>query len=237
MAENTDLQTVSNSTRRKFLKYAALGATGVALVASGANGMLSPLRVSAASQERETANGVDSDPSAIAQEFFANAGTTFILVPVPNTNPQEFTHTVDGVVQVSRLGACTVHFDLIVTATGSTTQPYTVKGTQTITTADGASIVTSSVNGYLSSNPDNATFLGIHYELKFTGGTGKLEDARGLTVLHGFAAISTDPGHENLPGSKGVKPQDADLIAPPSGDLTGKACWVMQGILELPGET
>ena len=137
-------------------------------------------------------------------------------------------------VQVSSLGDCTVHFDLVVTSTGSSTRPYTVAGAQTITTANGASTVTSSVNGYLSSNPANATFLGIHYELKFTGGTGQLAGAKGHTVLQGFAPIATAPGSEDFPGSTGILPQNADLIAPPSGDLTGKACWIMQGTLESP---
>ena len=173
--------------------------------------------------------------SASAREFLANAGTTFVLVPVLGTSPQQFTHTVDGVVQVSPLGACTVHFDLIVTATTSPSRPYLVTGTQTITTADGASSLTSSVDGYLSSNPENATFLGIHYKLRFTGGTGKLASARGTTVLTGFAALALAPGTIDFPGFTGVYPPDADLVAPPSGDLTGKACWLMQGDLELPG--
>lgn len=202
--------------RRKFVKDIAVGSIALASMPM----LLNTLSASANSQ------------GGGKREFSANAGTTFILVPVSKT---QLTHTVDGVVQVSPLGDCTVHFDLIVTATGSSSRPYSVAGTQTITTADGASSVTSSVNGYLSSNPANATFLGIHYELKFTGGTGQLAGARGRTVLQGFAAISTAPGSEDLPGSTGVKPVDADLILPPSGDLTGKACWVMQGSLELPG--
>jgi hypothetical protein len=171
---------------------------------------------------------------ARAEEFFANAGTTFVLVPVPLSSPQQFTHTVDGVVEVSPLGDCTVHFDHIVTATDSSTRPYLVMGTQTITTADGASTVTSSVDGYLSSNPANATFLGIHYQLSFTDGTGKLAGAQGGTVLKGFAALALAPGSEDFPGSLGVYAPDADLIDPPSGDLTGKACWVMEGHLESP---
>jgi hypothetical protein len=233
MTENTkeDSETISNSTRRKFLEYAALGAAGVAVVASGAN-ILSPLRVAAATQGVQASSKLA--PTSSAQEFFANAGTTFILVPIPSTSPAQNTHTVDGVVEVSPLGACTVHFDLVVTSTTSPTKPYTVTGTQTITTADGSSTVTSSVNGYLSSNPANATFLGIHYELKFTGGTGKLAGARGHTTLQGFAATATAPGSIDFPGSTGILPQNADLIAPPSGDLTGKACWVMKGTLESP---
>jgi len=172
--------------------------------------------------------------SASAGEFSANAGTTFILVPVPKTNPtgpQLFTHTVDGVVEVSPLGDCTVHFDLIVTATGDAKRPYTVAGSQTITTADGKSSVTSLVKGYLSSNPANGGFLGIHYQLTFTSGTGQLAGARGETLLSGFAALAMNPGYEDLPGTANVYPPDADLIAPASGNLTGKACWIMKGNL------
>lgn len=176
-----------------------------------------------------------SGTSSSAGEFSANAGTTFLLVPLLSTSPLQFTHTVDGLVEVSSLGDCTVHFDLIVTATDSVGRPYLVTGTQTITTADGTSSVTSAVDGYLSSNPANPTFLGIHYKQTFTGGTGELAGARGRTVLEGFAALATAPGFEDFPGSTGVQPQDAGLIAPPSGDLTGKACWVMLGNLILPG--
>ncbi len=99
--------------------------------------------------------------------------------------------------------------------------------------------MTSSVDGYLSSNPANATFLGIHYQLSFTDGTGKLAGARGSTVLTGFAALAKAPGSEDFPGSIGVYPPDADLINPNTlpgqSNLTGKACWVMEGNLESPG--
>jgi len=232
--ENSEV--TSSSTRRKFLEYAALGAAGVAVVASGSANILSPLRVAGATQGTQKTSGAklsSTSSASVGQFFFANAGTTFVLVPIPSTSPQQYTHTVDGVVNVLPLGNCTVHFDLIVTSTGSSSIPYTVSGTQTITTADGSSTVTSSVNGYLSSVPANATFLDILYELKFTGGTGQLANARGQTVLQGFAAIATAPGEDDFPGSVGILPQNADLIAPPSGDLTGKACWVMQGTLDL----
>jgi hypothetical protein len=168
---------------------------------------------------------------ASAGEFSAFAGTTFILVPVLNTSPLQFTHTVDGVVEVSPLGDCTVHFDLIVTATGDSERPYTIEGPQTITTADGNSSVTSSVQGYLSSNSANPSFLGIHYKLAFISGTGRLAGAHGKTRLGGFAALALNPGFEDLPGTLNVYPPDADLIAPTAGNLTGKACWVMEGNL------
>lgn len=174
-------------------------------------------------------------PSASASQFSAFAGTTFILVPVPKTSPQLFTHTVDGVVQVSALGDCTVHFDLLVTSTADPKRPYDVEGTQTITTADGSSSVTSSVKGYLSANPANATFLGIHYKMVFVSGTGLLADARGATQLRGFAALAMNPGYVDLPGTPNVYPPDADLMLPGSGNLTGKACWTMKGELKWRG--
>lgn len=68
------------------------------------------------------------EASANAGEFSANAGTTFLLVPLLSTSPLQFTHTVDGLVEVSSLGDCTVHFDLIVTATDSVGRPYLVTG-------------------------------------------------------------------------------------------------------------
>ncbi len=174
--------------------------------------------------------------SASAGEFSAFAGTTFILVPVPNTSPQQFTHTVDGVVEVAPLGDCTVHFDLIVTMTADSERPYNVAGTQTITTADGKSSVTSAVQGYLSSNPANASFLGIHYKLVFINGTGQFTGAEGKTQLDGFAALALNPGYVDLPGTLNVYPPDADLIAPALGSLTGKACWTMKGHLVFPGK-
>ena len=174
--------------------------------------------------------------SARAEEFSAFAGTTFILVPVPHTSPQLFTHTVDGVVEVCPLGDCAVHFDLIVTMTGDSERPFNVAGTQTITTADGKSSVTSSVQGYLSSNPANGSFLGIHYKLAFISGTGQLKGAHGKTELAGFAALALNPGFEDLPGTPSVWPPDADLITPTPGNLTGKACWSMKGDLVFPGK-
>ena len=174
--------------------------------------------------------------SARAEEFSAFAGTTFILVPVPHTSPQLFTHTVDGVVEVCPLGDCAVHFDLIVTATTDPKRPYDVEGTQTITMADGTNSVTSSVEGYLSANPANGTFLGIHYKLTFKSGTGRLARADGKTELAGFAALALNPGFEDLPGTPSVWPPDADLITPTSGNLTGKACWTMKGDLVFPGK-
>jgi hypothetical protein len=174
--------------------------------------------------------------SASAREITAFAGTTFILVPVANSSPLQFTHTVDGVVEVSLLGSCTVHFDLIVTATSDSKRPYNIAGTQTITTADGKSSVTSLVKGYLSSNPANATFLGINYKLTFSSGTGQLAGAQGKTELSGFAALALSPGYEDLPGTPNVYPPDADLITPAQGSLTGKACWIMKGNLKLRGE-
>ena len=46
-----------------------------------------------------------------------------------------------------------------------------------------------------------------------------------------IAALALSPGSEDFPGAA-IFPPDADLIAPPSGDLTGKACWLMHGNLD-----
>jgi hypothetical protein len=167
--------------------------------------------------------------------FSAIAGTTYVLTPIPDTTPQQYSHTVDGVVRVASLGDCTVHFDLVVTLTDSPTSLVT--GTQIITTGDGKSTLISKVNGYVTPDPANATFLDIHYDLSFTDGTGEFAHAQGHTLLEGFAAAAPSPGSEDFPGLTGVYPVNADLIDPnsvlgQSGDITGKATWMMQGHLD-----
>src|SRR5262245_14197419 len=75
---------------------------------------------------------------ALADDIKANAGTTFTLVPTEfdaNGNPTKFTHTVDGVVRVSLLGRCTVHFDVVGVPRPDGT--FTGVGTLRITSADG----------------------------------------------------------------------------------------------------
>src|SRR6266480_3815392 len=74
--------------------------------------------------------------SISAADVRVNAGTTFDLIPT--ADPSVFTHTVDGIAQVSLLGNCTVHADVVVRFPASPGQPPTLNGSFTFTTADGA---------------------------------------------------------------------------------------------------
>lgn len=120
----------------------------------------------------------------------ANAGTTFILTPVPGSTT-EFPHTVDGVVQVSLLGNCTVHFDVIMFAPKTAKDPFTLLGTLRITSADGTTTLDADVVGKATVDPANANFLNLHYDVKFTGGTGTMAHARGKADIDGFAMFTS----------------------------------------------
>src|SRR5258705_9597807 len=67
--------------------------------------------------------------SISAADIRANGGTTFDLLPT--ADPGVFTHTMDGVVQVSLLGNCTVHADVVVRFSANPSQPPTAKGSFT----------------------------------------------------------------------------------------------------------
>lgn len=181
--------------------------------------------------------------AAGAREFRAHGGTTFVMIPILSSNPLQYSHTVDGVVWISLLGDCTFH--ALVTATVPTPPsaiwPLT-DGVFTITTADGTSTLTATAEGYGKLNPANPAILDIYYKVTFTGGTGRLANAHGTAeIVDGFAALATNPGFVDFPGSLGpVYPPNADLIDPnllpgQSGDIIGKACWLMNGNLELSG--
>ena len=135
-----------------------------------------------------------------------HAGTTFDLKAVEfdsSGHATKFTHTVDGVVRVSGLGNCTFHADVIVTQ-ASPNDPYILAGTFLITTADGTTSLNADATGIGSPDPDNSTlFLNFHYDVKFTGGTGSMRNARGSADVDGFAMFTSES--------------------------TGKATWLLQG--------
>lgn len=143
----------------------------------------------------------------------AHAGTTFVLTPeafdANNGNPTLFTHTVDGVVRVSLLGNCTVHFDVIVGAPKTATDPFTLVGTCRITSADGATTLDAEVEGTGTLDPANPAFLNFHYDVKFTGGTGQMANARGTADIDGFAMFTSA--------------------------TTGKATWLLEGNVSTRG--
>ena len=142
----------------------------------------------------------------------AHAGTTFNLTPVAfdaNGNPTMFTHTVDGVVRVSVLGNCTFHADVIVGAPKTAQDPFTLAGTCRITSADGSATLDAEVVGTGTPDPANPSFLNFHYDVRFTGGTGPMANARGTGDIDGFAMFTSAS--------------------------TGEATWVLQGNVSTHG--
>lgn len=177
--------------------------------------------------------------------FTAHAGTTFVLTPIAG-QPGQFSHTIDGVYVSPLLGDCTFHGEAIMSAPTPPSNIWPITGgTFTITTVDGNTSLTASAEGSAvqvsSQDPTNDPCFDFHYTVTFTGGTGKLAGAQGnAEITEGLAAVGGQPGYEDLPGLTGVYPPNADLIDPnslpgQSGDLTGKACWLMIGHLEVPG--
>ncbi len=159
-----------------------------------------------------------------AEEFHANAGTTFILAPA-STPGGPRSHTIDGVYLNSLLGDCTFHATANLVETASPTYFLITDGLFTITTADGASTLTASADGTLIVNPANGYMADIQYKVTFTGGTGRLARARGSAELHGFVYFTdidlTQPGEDS--NAYGIVPAGAN---------TGKACWLMDGDLK-----
>jgi hypothetical protein len=146
-------------------------------------------------------------PCANAGVIKGHAGTTFNLTPVSfdsNGNPTKFTHTVDGVVRVFELGNCTFHADVIVFPPKTTADPFILVGTFRITTADGATTLNADAAGTATPDPTNPTFfLNFHYDVKVTGGTGAMTNARGVADVDGFAMFTSAS--------------------------TGKATWLLEG--------
>ena len=147
-----------------------------------------------------------------ATEITATAGTTFVLTQTP-TNASLFTHTVDGVVQVSHIGNCTVHFDVLVTAVSAGL--FELRGSLAITNATGATTLNADVEGFGIIDPDNANILNIHYEVVFTGGSGVFTGATGYAEINGFALFTTQ-----------------GLVQPKGAYATGKATWTMKGTVK-----
>jgi hypothetical protein len=141
---------------------------------------------------------------ARADELKAHAGTTFTLIPVEfdnHGNPTKFTHTVDGVVRVSQIGNCTVHFDVVVVPHPDGT--FTGVATFRITSADGQTTLDG--EGVAKVTPAEPGFGDFHYDVKFVGGTGLMTNARGVAQIDGFAMFTSQSA--------------------------GKATWLMHGHL------
>jgi len=155
-----------------------------------------------------------------------NAGTVFNLAPVfdANGNPVfPWFHEVRGVVQVSNLGNCKVVFHVTINA-GTDGHANDLEGTMTITTLAGDKLETSVVGW---GNPDpkdpSGRMFTLHYDVTVTGGTGKLEGARGFGEINGAFMFSGNPG------------EDADTSDDRFCDgYAGVATWLYEGVLVLP---
>jgi hypothetical protein len=129
--------------------------------------------------------------AASAVELRANAGTTFAT----EFGPGGLTHKVDGIAQVSLVGNCKVHFDLVGELPADPTQPIAAKGSLTITSANGDDTLSATVIGSVTADPANPQeFANFHYRVRFTGGTGEFEGARGIAVIKGAGVYTSQTG-------------------------------------------
>src|SRR5262245_57724956 len=127
--------------------------------------------------------------STHAADIRVNAGTTWVLGPT--ADPSVLTHTVDGIVQVSLLGNCAFHADVLVGLPASPDQPYTLKGTFTFTSADGTTTLNADAVGTGTPDLANVSFLNFQYHVTFTGGSGQFVRARGEAEIDGAALFTS----------------------------------------------
>jgi len=140
----------------------------------------------------------------------ANAGVTFALAPT--TDPSRFTVTADGVVQVSLMGNCSEHADLVVQFPTAPGQPITLSGSVTLTSSDGANSLKFNVTGTAAPDPANPGFLNNNYQATFTGGTGAFASAAGTAQISEttkFTSPATGTGTWTMKGY---------VVTPPSAN-------------------
>jgi hypothetical protein len=127
--------------------------------------------------------------SLSAGDIRANGGTTWVLGPTDD--PSVFTHTVDGVVQVSLMGNCNIHADVVVRFPTDPSKVPTLNGSFTFTAADGVTTLKASAEGTGTPDPANPSFLNFQYHIAFTGGSGQFTNARGEAIIKGVALFIT----------------------------------------------
>jgi hypothetical protein len=129
---------------------------------------------------------------AKAGEIRGNSGNNFTLTPT--ATPGVFTLTHPGVARVSLLGNCTFDGTETLVMPATPDQPLTTVGTFRFVSADGSSTLDAEVEGTGMPDPANPNFVNLHYTLKFTGGTGKMANARGKGQLTGTAMLTSPSG-------------------------------------------
>jgi hypothetical protein len=121
----------------------------------------------------------------------ANAGTRFTLGP----SDQEgvLSHTVDGVAQVSVIGNCIVHFDVLARPEPPGV-PWKVEGTMYFLYPNDGSILRLKVTG--SVLPELDVPIGnFHYDAEVISGEGQFAGARGQGEINGAAMFIDTEGN------------------------------------------
>lgn len=154
-------------------------------------------------------NGGDTLPTNAAA-LRANAGNTFVLTPT--LDPSVFKITADGVVQVSLMGNCSEHAEILVQFPASAGQPILLTGTGTLTSSDSATTLNFSVSGTATPDPANPAFFNNNYQATFTGGTGALASAKGVAQISELVKFSSQTAGTGTWTMKGY------VITPPAGN-------------------
>ena len=97
----------------------------------------------------------------------------------------------DGLDQVSSIGNCTFDGEEVVLVPAGQGQPFILKGTWRFVAADGATSLNAEAEGTGTPAPANPNFVNIRYDVKFTGGTGRMANARGKAKLEGVAMFTS----------------------------------------------
>ena len=127
-----------------------------------------------------------------AGEIRGSSGNNFTLTPT--ATPGVFTLTHPGVARVSLLGNCTFDGTETLVMPATPDQPLTTTGTFQFVSADGSSTLEAEVEGRGMPDPADPNFVNLHYIIKFTGGTGKMANARGKGELTGTAMLTSPTG-------------------------------------------
>jgi hypothetical protein len=122
----------------------------------------------------------------------ANAGTRFTLAG-PDAEGV-FTHTVNGVAQVSVIGNCIVHFDVVAEIDPSTGSFGPIEGTAYFLFPKDGSILNLKVKGSVAFEP-GTPFGNFHYDTEVLSGTGQFAGARGKGEINGAAMFIDDQGN------------------------------------------
>lgn len=121
-----------------------------------------------------------------------NAGTRFTLEG-PNADGV-FTHTVDGVAQVSVIGNCMVHFDVIAKIDPSTGQFGPIEGTAYFFHPQDGSVLNLKVKGAVATEA-GTPFGNFYYDVELVSGTGQFAGARGQGRIDGVAMFIDAQGN------------------------------------------